>query len=536
MKPSFSCGFIDLNVRNILHNPSTTRPFCDIFSHFSVPLFCHQILARHHDATTFTVSSDLVMLDSTMTANMESTGLTAVSWWTVDTSKELPMTVGATPLVKNCMQAHGWSLEFAQQVLDGYKKLLTFMNMFQDYNATKFYPPIPVDKMWHQHTLDTATYESDCHFLFGRMIQRPDDLAALDEETKNRRIERTLYVLRLQCKDDFDRTVWDFGRPVDAADKTRNGLRPRTNRVDWSKKLDGEVGSTTLRQYSSKKRKGDSAAEERKRRRTQDGCLRPHREPILKEDGTFSKPKGRVPQGMTWDPIRGLYAPSDGAVAKAKTPRKVKVETPPSAALKKRSSSTRERSTKRTTPDGCVLPLREPKRNSDGTFVRPCGRVPTGMVWDENRGVFAPVGQISSPAVVTSALQPPPPRQESKQVVAATKKTPVSHKREVSKKSIADDHRRGQRTPDGCFRPAVAPRQKADGTYVRPKGRGPANMVWNVTRGLFVPHETTSDDSMRAVPCVTPTTSVVSDGDDIFDGAGTRANSKARRVSTDMGH
>ena len=38
-------------------------------------------------------------------------------------------------------------------------------------------------------------------------------------------------------------------------------------------------------------------------RRTEDGL----RSPKKKTDRTFSRPIGRPPSGMTWDPVRGLY-------------------------------------------------------------------------------------------------------------------------------------------------------------------------------------------------------------------------------------
>lgn len=50
--------------------------------------------------------------------------------------------------------------------------------------------------------------------------------------------------------------------------------------------------------------------EERKRRWTDDGCLRPTKENRKKaHDGSYIRPPGRCPEGMTWDPQRGVYAP-----------------------------------------------------------------------------------------------------------------------------------------------------------------------------------------------------------------------------------
>ena len=433
----------------------------------------------------------------TMTASPDDNGrdsLTAASWWTVDRSQEPPLQVGATPLVEKCMKLHGWSHDFSLQVLEAYQRFLNFKNIFQDHDAKKFHPPIPVDHMWKIHIQDAANYELDCQLLFGRMMHRHSD--ALDAETRIRRIERTLYVLRLQCKDDFDRTVWDFG--VDTGEKKR-GLRPRTNRVDWSKKI--ETDSTPKLSFATKTRKNDSE-ENRKRRRTPDGCLLPAREPKQNADGTYGKPVGRVPQGMAWDVRRGLFAPI--AEGTSKVPKKaLMLATPTGSAPKSRSDSVEDRK-KRKTDDGCLRPAREPKRNADGTYVRPCGRVPSGMAWDEARGVFAPIGGIAASEIPSDA-EPVP---ESKLPRAMPNKTYRS-----------DVPRKGRATQDGCFRPASKPRQAEDGTFVRPVGRGPSGMVWNAFLGLFVPLNNQTKQSVRSsVPCVTPNPTIDTSEGDLFNG------------------
>lgn len=530
---------------------------------------------------------------------METPGLNCTSWWTVDTSEELQMTVGATPLVLKCTKAFGWSLEYATRVLDGYKKLLTFMHMFQDFNAKKFFPPIPVDLMWQQHTADAAIYEGDCQLLFGRTILRPTDYATLDAADKNRRIDRTLYVLRLQCKEDFDRSVWDFGRTTDVVE-SKKGLRPRNNRVD-------EVSSatttdTTMDQLyrppsSSKKRKTvsnasnrvyvppysvrkrDRSAERRNRKRkTSDGdIMKPYRPPRLKPDGTYSRPAGRLPSGMVWDKVRGLYVRSETPVAEAPKPHalKFKFETP--KPLKQQGNVvTRERSANRnvkndgasrtrarpanrniknygdtrtrqypeqrkTTEDGCILPNREPRKNADGTYIRPVGRTPQGMFWDENRGLFAPIMPTPPPAravtrATTGAITPAsfakPSLAETKPPSSAMKPTASFRPPPNERKSATGfAQRKAHRSPGGSFHTATKPKKNEKGQFVRPRGRAPAGMIWSKEKGCFV-----APGGARAVPCVTPTASLADTSDDggsdIFNGAETHAG-KARRVSTD---
>lgn len=46
--------------------------------------------------------------------------------------------------------------------------------------------------------------------------------------------------------------------------------------------------------------------------------------------------------------------------------------------------------------DCCFVPARPPKQKDDGTFARPCGRSPPGMVWDARRGLYSPLSGVDS--------------------------------------------------------------------------------------------------------------------------------------------
>ena len=50
----------------------------------------------------------------------------------------------------------------------------------------------------------------------------------------------------------------------------------------------------------------------------------------------------------------------------------------------------------RMTHDGCVLPRSEPKKKEDGSFFKPCGKSPKGMVWDECRGLWTPIRKVTA--------------------------------------------------------------------------------------------------------------------------------------------
>ena len=145
-------------------------------------------------------------------ANDGREGLTAASWWTVDLAREPRLAVGATPLVERCMRAFAWDEATALRILDGYRKLLTLKDMFNDYDAKKLMAPISVEKMWHQHILDTTNYGKDCQLLFGRIMHHdPDRFTSLNGAAREKRIEETICVLRLSFGETYDEQVWNFG-------------------------------------------------------------------------------------------------------------------------------------------------------------------------------------------------------------------------------------------------------------------------------------------------------------------------------------
>lgn len=150
---------------------------------------------------------------SKMTANViseDGEGLTTATWWMVDRSCEPRLKVGATPLVERCMRAHGWTEAFTMRVLNGYKIFLLLKQTFQDWDAKKLSPSIPIDRMWHQHILDTANYAKDCELLCGRMIHHDPD-GGVDAEARNKRIQNTKCALRLKFDEDAcDDEVWIF--------------------------------------------------------------------------------------------------------------------------------------------------------------------------------------------------------------------------------------------------------------------------------------------------------------------------------------
>jgi hypothetical protein len=77
---------------------------------------------------------------------------------------------------------------------------------------------------------------------------------------------------------------------------------------------------------------------------TNDGCLVPKNKPNMKVDGLYKRPRGRQPEGMDWDDIRGVWIPLESAEVN----------------------------------DGSVLPRNRPQLCADGSYKRPRGRHPDG--------------------------------------------------------------------------------------------------------------------------------------------------------------
>lgn len=84
---------------------------------------------------------------------------------------------------------------------------------------------------------------------------------------------------------------------------------------------------------------------------TNDGCLVPKNKPNMKGDGLYKRPRGRQPEGMDWDDIRGVWIPLSPTEGN----------------------------------DGSVLPRNRPQLCADGSYKRPRGRHPDGYdPWEQS--------------------------------------------------------------------------------------------------------------------------------------------------------
>ena len=141
--------------------------------------------------------------------------------------------------------------------------------------------------------------------------------------------------------------------------------------------------------------------------------------------------------------------------------------------LKKTKQLSREAERKlRRTNDGCLLPKdgAEQLLLEDGTYDKPRGKQPHGLIWDSIRGLWAPPHLLTTKQNDSSA--------EEDEDEISTK----------GKGGWYDDRRKvGRRTSDGCLLPKNDPILLDDGTYKQPRGHVPRDLKWDKIRGLWVP-------------------------------------------------
>ena len=65
----------------------------------------------------------------------------------------------------NPEEGNAWTLEQARQAIEGYRKFLILNYL---YPNKVIVPSRVIDKVWHNHILDTEKYRIDCDILFGK--------------------------------------------------------------------------------------------------------------------------------------------------------------------------------------------------------------------------------------------------------------------------------------------------------------------------------------------------------------------------------
>ena len=119
-----------------------------------------------------------------------------------------PNPIGAQ-LVSRLQRKLGISAAEARKRVTAYKQFLALKAATLDIDATKLSPPPLIDRVWHEHVLDTKRYAPACLSAFGHPIHH-DPNGDADVQLRYRRREATLVALEKVYGDDYDEEIWAF--------------------------------------------------------------------------------------------------------------------------------------------------------------------------------------------------------------------------------------------------------------------------------------------------------------------------------------
>ena len=112
-------------------------------------------------------------------------------------------------LVLRLQRKLGISAAEARKRVTAYKQFLALKAATLDIDATKLSPPPLIDRVWHEHVLDTKRYAPACLSAFGHPIHH-DPNGDADVQLRYRRREATLVALEKVYGDDYDEEIWAF--------------------------------------------------------------------------------------------------------------------------------------------------------------------------------------------------------------------------------------------------------------------------------------------------------------------------------------
>ena len=137
----------------------------------------------------------------------------------------LPLGSGAGgQLASRLERKLGISAAEARKRVIAYKQFLALKAASLDIDATKLSPPPLIDRVWHEHVLDTKRYAPACLTAFGHPIHH-DPNGDADVESRARRREATLVALEKVYGDAYDEEIWAF--PAEAPPKRKRAVVKR---------------------------------------------------------------------------------------------------------------------------------------------------------------------------------------------------------------------------------------------------------------------------------------------------------------------
>ena len=118
----------------------------------------------------------------------------------------------------------GISAAEARNRVMAYKQFLSLKAATLDIDATKLSPPPLIDRVWHEHVLDTKHYAPACLAAFGHPIHH-DPNGDADVPARARRRAATLVALKKCYPDNYDEEIWAF--PAEERPKRKRAVVKR---------------------------------------------------------------------------------------------------------------------------------------------------------------------------------------------------------------------------------------------------------------------------------------------------------------------
>ena len=134
-----------------------------------------------------------------------------------------PNSAGAE-LVSRLQRKLGISFAEAHERVMAYTQFLSLKAASLDIDATKLSPPPLIDRVWHEHVLDTKRYAPACLTAFGHPIHH-DPNGDADVGLRARRREATLVALEKVYGDAYDEEIWAF--PAEERPKRKRAVVKR---------------------------------------------------------------------------------------------------------------------------------------------------------------------------------------------------------------------------------------------------------------------------------------------------------------------
>ena len=135
-----------------------------------------------------------------------------------------PFSGAGTELASRLQRKLGISIAEAWNRVDAYTQFLALKSACLDLDATKLSPPPLIDRVWHEHVLDTKRYAPACLSAFGHPIHH-DPNGDEDVESRARRREATLVALEKVYGDAYDEEIWAF--PAEERPKRKRAVVKR---------------------------------------------------------------------------------------------------------------------------------------------------------------------------------------------------------------------------------------------------------------------------------------------------------------------